>query len=216
MIAAIVVPIAILFGLPKTSGIGVATTATKTTTLAMVALIQPNDAIMGVYGTQRGGSTGGSNGNYPNLLQTPVQGIDGLLTTKYVNFGLNGSLSYYRPQPGVNTGFYVTPTISSRSIARALLFATANDLPQRDPLTVTLEGTNATSVGALNLGSSWLLLYSGPTGIDPINIPSRLAYGSQQNFSNNILCSSYRLLVTSQRNNSDCVQYAEVQIFGYI
>jgi hypothetical protein len=56
-------------------------------------------------------------------LQTPVQAIDGKPTPKYVNFGLNGSITYFRSEPGVNTGFYVTPTISNHSIVCALLFA---------------------------------------------------------------------------------------------
>ncbi len=60
--------------------------------------------------------------------------IDDLLTTKYLNYGNNGSTSVTIVQPGINTGFYVTPNISNR-----------------DPFTVTFEGTNSL---AFNLGSS--------------------------------------------------------------
>ncbi len=119
-------------------------------------------------------------------------------------------------QPGVGTGFYVTPSISNASIAIGFLFATANDCSYRDPITVTLEGINATTTAALNLDSSWTLIYSGPTGIDPITTPPPMTYVPQQNFSNIMAFSSYRLLITSQRNlTANAVQYSESQILGY-
>ncbi len=65
--------------------------------------------------------------------------------------GLNGTTTYIRSQPGLNTGFYITPNISNHSIICALLFATGNDYPERDPLEVTLEGTNAVDVGLLSI-----------------------------------------------------------------
>lgn len=109
----------------------------------------------------------------------------------------------------------MTPTRNVSSVACGLLFATGNDYPERDPLTVTLEGTNATSVTALNDGASWTLIYSGPTGMELPIIPPRSTYVAQQNFSNTIPFRSYRLLVTSQRNRSNSVQYAEAHIMGY-
>ena len=116
----------------------------------------------------------------------------------------------------MNSGFYVSPVSSTASIAISLLFATANDVPDRDPITVTLEGTNVTSTAALNLGSSWTLLYNGSTGIDATNAPNRSMYVAQQNFSNTRALRSYRVLVTSQRGNTSSVQYAEAQIIGYL
>ncbi|CAF4240634.1 unnamed protein product, partial [Rotaria sordida] len=141
--------------------------------------------------------------------------IDNSTSTKYLNFGVNtGGITVY--QPGINTGFYVSPVSSTASIAIGLLFGTANDVPDRDPITVTLEGTNVTSLAALYLGSSWTLIYSGPTGISAITDPGRQVYVSQQNFSNTLVFRSYRLLVTSQRGNTNCVQYSEAQIIGYL
>lgn len=170
---------------------------------------------MGLYNTSASRSTGASNGMYSGVSETPEMAIDGDVNTKYLNFGFQGIMGAVLNEPGVNTGFYVTPTISSATIASALRFATANDFPTRDPITVTLEGTNVTTVAALNLGSSWTLIYSGPTGIHPTIVPSRSTYVAQQNFSNTIAYRSYRLLVTSQRNLSDCVQYSESLILGY-
>ena len=171
---------------------------------------------MGLYNTSAGQSTGATNGIYSGSAETPDKAIDGSVNTKYLNFGFQGSPGATLSHPGAGTGFYVTPAISNATVAIALLFATANDFPDRDPISVTLEGTNETTTAALDLGSSWTLIYSGPTGIDPITAPPRMTYAPQQNFSNTIAFSSYRLLITSQRNvNTDAVQYSESQILGY-
>ncbi|CAF3738117.1 unnamed protein product [Rotaria sp. Silwood1] len=159
---------------------------TKTYTIGsssqiIVSITSPGDLIVGLYNTAAGQRTGGYNGRYPSSAEDPPKVIDGLLSTKYLNFGLQSTDGAVLNNPGVNTGFFVTPTISTASVAVALLFATANDFPNRDPLTVTLEGTNATNVGALHLGSSWTLIYSGPTGIDSATAPARNTYMQQQN-----------------------------------
>ncbi|CAF4540877.1 unnamed protein product [Rotaria sp. Silwood2] len=108
--------------------------------------------------------SGGSNVNYPTS-ENPSNAIDGLLTTKYLNFG-NPSSSCSGSSPvGINTGFYVTPTISNVSVAVGLLFVTAWNAPNRDPITVIREGKNATNTTALNSGTSWRLIYNGSTDI---------------------------------------------------
>jgi len=145
--------------------------------------------------------------------EMPPEGIDNDTSTKYLNFGVTGGFGIEAPAPGVGTGFYVTPAISNASVAIGILFATANDSPTRDPITITLEGCN---VDALDIGSSWTLIYNGSTGISPTVDPGRMQYVAQQNFSNTIAYRSYRLLVTSQRGPDWAVQYAEAQIIGYI
>jgi len=183
-----------------------------TTTCPLVQITQPGDPIFGVYNTTAGQSTGGFNGRYSFPTEEPPMAIDGLLSTKYLNFGNNGSGSANLSQPGINTGFYVTPNVSA-SVACGLLFGIAPDNPGRDPITVTLEATNSI---ALNSSSSWTLIYSGPTGIDPVIVPNRSTYATVQVFSNTIAYQSYRLLITSQRAGySDAVQYSEAQIMGY-
>jgi hypothetical protein len=188
---------------------------TTTTAPPIIMITRAGDSIMGLYKTSAGQSTGASNGIYSGPAEVPPKAIDGSLASKYLNFGFQGTTGAVLNNPGAGTGFYVTPSISTASLAIGLLFATANDWPNRDPITVTLEGTNATSIAALNLGSSWTFIYSGPTGIDPLNAPPRSTYVPQQKFSNTIPYSSYRLLLTSQRNVTDAVQYAESQIIGY-
>jgi hypothetical protein len=199
-----------------TSTSSTSTTTTTTAARPFIAITRTGDSIMGLYNTSAGQSTGASNGMYSGPAETPDKAIDGTVTTKYLNFGFQSSAGASFYQPGVGTGFYITPAISNVSVATALLFATANDTPDRDPFTVTLEGTNATTIAALNLGSSWTLIYSGPTGIDPVTAPPRMTYVPQQNFSNTMAFSSYRLLITSQRTALvDAVQYSESQILGY-
>ncbi|CAF1593990.1 unnamed protein product [Rotaria sp. Silwood1] len=128
----------------------------------------------------------------------------------------NGFSSTKQHSPGINTGFYVTPTISSASIAVGFLFAIPNDDANRDPRTVTLEETNATSTADFHFGTNWILIYSDSIGISASTPPGRLTYVSQQYFSNTIAFRSYRLLVTSERGTENLVQYAEAHIIGYI
>ncbi|CAF4562773.1 unnamed protein product [Rotaria sp. Silwood2] len=153
----------------------------------IVSITNLDDIIVGLYSTSAGQSTGGANGVYSTVSEQPPK-----------------------------AGFFVVPSISNASVAVAIRFATANDFPNRDPITVTLEGTNVTTIEALHLGSSWTLIYSGPTGINSTTAPARSRYVPQQNFSNTIAFRSYRLLITSQRGLADCVQYAEAQILGYV
>ncbi|CAF3096525.1 unnamed protein product [Rotaria sp. Silwood2] len=128
------------------------TSSTSTTTpRPIVSITRSDDAIVSLYNTAVDGSTGASNGRYSILAEEPPAAIDGSLSTKYLNFEFQGTTGAVLNSPGVNTGFYVTPTIGNDSVAVALLFATANDYPSRDPIKVTLEETNATRVGALDL-----------------------------------------------------------------
>ncbi|UJR18959.1 hypothetical protein I4U23_022088 [Adineta vaga] len=179
----------------------------------MCTITRSGDPIIGLYGTKAGGPTGGLNGRFTTISsERPSSAIDNNVNTKYVNYGnysyINGNFS----QAGRDTGFYVTPTRITFSVANGIIFATASDYPERDPLTVTLEGTNST---ALNSSSSWTLLYTGATGIDPVTAPARQTNGTLQVFSNSIAFRSYRLLITSQRSYQDSVQYAEANIMTY-
>ncbi|CAF1478968.1 unnamed protein product, partial [Rotaria sordida] len=192
------------------------TTVTTITGSPSGAITRTGDPIIGICNTIAGGSTiGGSGNNYP-AAEYPPNAIDGNINTKYLNFGDGSTGCYGSAPPGINTGFYITPTISNATVAIGLLFATSNDFPTRDPTTVTLEGTNETSTTALNSGASWTLIYNGSTGIDSYIDSNRLTYVSRQNFSNTMAFSSYRLLVTAKRGVSNSVQYAEAHIMGYI
>jgi len=77
-----------------------------------------------------------------------------------------------------------------------------------------LEGSNDTG-SALTLGTSWTLLYSGDTGLVPFSV-TRLAWGDIQNFTNTIAFTAYRMIITSQRGIDYCVQFAEMNLYGYL
>lgn len=198
-----------------TSIILTSTSVTRTSPSSLIDLTRPNDKIVGLYNTQAGQSTGGFNGRYSTKNETPLNAIDNNVATKYLNYGNNGSDTTTYPQPGKGTGFFIIPSISNATVARAVLFATANDHEERDPLIITLEGSNATTNTTLHLGSSWTLIYNGSTGISAVNIPNRSTYMTPQIFSNTRVFASYRLLVVSQRNDSNSVQYSEAHILGY-
>lgn len=104
--------------------------------------------------------------------------------------------------------FLIIPAIGSPTIACGIRFATANDIEERDPMTVTLEGTNSTALNS----TVWTLLYRGPSGLNATT--ARTTYGATQIFGNTLAFRSYRLLVTSQRDFEDSTQYSEFQILG--
>jgi hypothetical protein len=146
----------------------------------------------------------------------PAHAMDDSLTTKYYNTGARGNSNTQEEGPGIGTGFIVIPTVSNSTVACGLHFATAEDVPDRDPITVTLEGSNATTKEEFDIGSNWKLLYNGPTGINATHEPDREKYVTQQNFTNELRFASYRLLITSKRASSTAVQYSEARIMGYV
>ncbi|CAF3855670.1 unnamed protein product [Adineta steineri] len=184
----------------------------STTTEILSRLTHPNDAIFGICNTIVGGDStpsdiSGSNqcNFYPGEM--PANVIDNDELTKYTNFG-NGTISTSSITQGCYTGFYVTLS-NSPSVLKAVQFRTGNDNPNRDPITITIEGTNST---LLTVGNSWILIYSGSSGLD--NDPGRYELGLQQTFNNTIAYTSYRLLVTTKRAIGVAVQYSEAFLFG--
>ncbi|CAF1137022.1 unnamed protein product [Adineta ricciae] len=163
-----------------------------TTTRSLGRITRAGDTIVGLYNTTAGGSTGAKNGRYSGSSKTPIYAVVDV--------------------PGVDTGFYVTSSISNASIAVGLFFATANDGPNHDPLSASFEGTNS---DACNSGSSRTLFYNGSTGINAIFAPDRMTYCIQKNFANITPSKSYRLLVTSQRDPEWAFQYSGAHVIGY-
>ena len=81
--------------------------------------------------TVAGTGTAANINNYP-AAEKPAFAIDGTPSTKYLNFAK------------LNTGYLVTHTAGGT--VTGITFATANDAPERDPLTFSLYGSNTTSV----------------------------------------------------------------------
>jgi len=165
-------------------------------------ILSPQDPIVALKQTTKG---------QPNVLtdSSDAYGVagalDGNLDTKYFNHGQDEG--GYNPC-GDNTGFVVTP--SGGGIVSAVQLATANDVPDRDPLSITIEGSNDSNATDAQ-GSGFTLLYEGPTGL--ANDPGRKQWGPVIRFMNPMAYKTYRVLVTQVRgDNADAVQYSEIKL----
>lgn len=145
--------------------------------------------------------------------QGPVQALDQNSASKYVNFGVcNSTVGASQTNCGYNTGLYLLLQ-RGPSLLIGFRFLTADSYSQRDPVSITLEGSNK-PLSALVLGSSWTLIYNGSSGL--ATDPGRSGYGQMQWISNNtVWYASYRLLITLKRTVGNFVQYAEFELYGY-
>lgn len=173
-----------------------------------------NETVYGVWNTTAGDDitssvAGVDVGNY-YFGEIPHNVCDNNILSKYTNFGPCTS-STNTTICGLNTGFYRTLQ-RGPSLIIGLQVCTANSKPLRDPITITFEGSNE-SPSALNLGSSWILIYRGVSGLT--TDPGRYSCGIPQYFhENSIRYKSYRFLVTSKRGHESSVQYSDVVFFG--
>ena len=137
--------------------------------------------------------------------EPPKAAFDNNLTSRYTNHG-RCNVTEANIQCGEGTGVYFTFD-DGPVLLKAFYFITAPFRPARDPLTITMEGSNGNR-SVLTRGSSWALIYNDVTGLE--NITERSARGTIQMLPNlSTLFSSYRLLVTSKRDNETSTSYAE-------
>lgn len=185
----------------------IALTALATLAQAQVSVTTSNSSIIGV-GAVAGSSTSqisvqgttvGVN-NYP-ANEFPARVLDGLANTKYLNFGRT------------NVGIIVQATGSVA--VSSFRLTTANDSPNRDPLTVTIEGTTAADPTTAAGGGTWTLLYSGTTGLS--TDPGRQIQGPAISFANNNApFNMYRVLFPTIRDaaTANSMQVAEIALMG--
>lgn len=182
--------------------------------------------ITGIYDTVAGGNATvassytawdpnvSTKGCYP-AGEYPGYAIDGNTGTKYLSFGDNTSFSNTTATAGLNTGFHLT--LAAAAKVTAIQFATGNDATFRDPLTITVEGSNATG-DALLTGTNWTTIYTGESGLLALGnaTTDRKSYGEIISLTNANAYMSYRVLVTSARGENgvqDAVQYSEVVLY---
>lgn len=165
----------------------------------VATILARDDAIATVILTTAGGPNHISNfkgGEGANHV------MDGTLDSKYYNSVFDGA-----HDPGVNDGFVITP--SQGGIITAFQIATANDRPERDPVTITIEGSN--DAHALeDLCSEFVVLYSGSTGLE--TDPARKQWGPSVVFDNARAYKSYRVLITKTRGRGDGMQLSEMRL----
>jgi len=133
--------------------------------------------------------------------ESPNLAIDDNVNTKFLHFKGES-------QP---TGFQVTPT-AGPTIVTELIFTTANDAPERDPVAFELSGSNGSIDGPYTMIAAgdivdfaritaWPRFTSNTT---PITFPNTVAY------------THYQLLFTKVRNpaGANSMQIAEVEFIG--
>ena len=170
--------------------------------------------VIGVYDTSVGSNskkaTPGKNQGQYIPQQSPEKVLDGNVSTKYLSFGPCYEGHIPDSECGLYTGLYLELE-RGPTLVNGLKICTADDLNERDPTAVSLEGSNTRGEN-LTLGSSWILIYKGTSGI--VIDPGRERCGSIQYFNNTVEYSSYRFLVSGNREPTYCVQYSEVKLYS--
>jgi hypothetical protein len=132
-------------------------------------------------------------------------------TGKYLNYGTSGTQAAPFVGP---VGFVVTPAMGA-TMVNAYRVYTANDTPARDPLTVTLEGSN-------NGGTSYTLITSNTLALPVERNAAGLALDpttqplQEVHFSNTRTYTSYRFIVYHVKSDASAnsMQLGEVELLG--
>jgi hypothetical protein len=167
--------------------------------VGVAAILGSPTSTLSVVGTVPGAN------NYP-AGEPPPASIDNL-------FGIGNSGNKYLNFQETNVGFIVTPT--ALSVLTGLRFSTCNDAPERDPFTISIEGTNSPNA-TTTLNSTWTTIYSGTSGL--ATDPGRNAFGSTASFTNSLSFTSYRMLVQSVRDGvaANSFQFQEIELLALV
>ncbi|CAA6677829.1 MULTISPECIES: glycosyl hydrolase family 95 catalytic domain-containing protein [unclassified Lentimonas] len=161
-------------------------------------ILVPKDIAVAIKDTVKGG---------PNVLI----GADDNSEHEQVSKVFDGNIGSKHFNKGKQAGFVVSPGIGA-SIVTGIRFATGNDKTERDPLRITIEGSN--SAEAFHLGAAeFSLIYEGPSGLG--SQQGRQSWGQTIPIENATAYKNYRVIVTKTRGgNRTGVQYGEVELFG--
>jgi hypothetical protein len=97
--------------------------------------------------------------------ESPTKVFDSSTATAYANYGTyNNFYGSYSTRCGEDTGLYLS-LLRGASLLVAFTISTAASYVERDPVTLTIEGSNQ-SLLALTFGSSWILIYNGSSDLD--------------------------------------------------
>lgn len=137
--------------------------------------------------------------NYP-AAESPANVVDGT-NAKYLNGG------------DLNSGFIVTPA-GGASVLQSFQLTTANDVPDRDPASFELWGTNSPIVSANNsfgLGEPWTMISSGA-----VELPAeRNTLGPIVPVANTQSYTSYKMIFPTLKGpNLTLMQIAEASFFA--
>jgi hypothetical protein len=146
------------------------------------------------------------NGRYPGG-ESPPMALDGVTTTKYLNFG------------GAGSGFIITPAFASLGLpVESFRITTANDAATRDPATWALYGHNGplvtTSSGpdpAINpngMAESWTLIEMGAVALPP----ERQTLGPVVNVATGPAYDHYKMIFPTTKGSA-LMQIADIQFY---
>ncbi|CAF1358632.1 unnamed protein product [Adineta ricciae] len=174
-----------------------------------------NETVYAIWNTTVGGdSLSAYSGYYSGSYwpSDPAKNVfDGNLTTDFTSHGVC-NYALVSLICGQNTGFYFTPR-SGSMIVIGFRLGTNNYDSSRDPLTVTVEGSNSNE-SAFTLGSSWTLIYNGSSGL--LSSTNHGQWGTIQVLSGPFVrFSSFRFLVTTKRGVQCGAAYSEYQLIYY-
>jgi hypothetical protein len=175
------------------------------------------EKVYAIWNTTAGGdSTPSPPGDFTGTYwptEPPEAALDGNVTSEYTNHGGCDSGPGNSVECGSNTGFYLTLAVRRFTLV-SFRIATNIGAITRDPLMITIEGSNYNE-SELTFGKSWTLIYNGTTGLT--SYFARAYFGDLQSVSGlSMPFTSYRLLVTSKRGQSNCVSYSEFRMMGFI
>jgi hypothetical protein len=144
-----------------------------------------------------------SSSNHPAAEPAPAA-IDDDSTTKYLNFDAEGGTN--------DVGFVVTPALGS-TVVTGMSLQSANDAPERDPMTVALEGSGAAAAPAWDDATAW-------TPIVQIDVPAFADRFTWQTFvfNNTAAYKHYRWVVSAVADvtTANSMQIAEVGLLGSV
>lgn len=155
---------------------------------------------------QVGTATGTANANSWPAAESPDKATDGITSSKYLNFG------------ELNTGYIFTLS-SGTVVANGLSLTTANDAPERDPLTVSIYGSNAPTAAAnttpgttYNLSLFTPIVLNLATGL--ATDPGRTTAAPLLTFTNTTAYSTYLVVFPTVRNAAaaNSMQIAEARL----
>ena len=155
--------------------------------------------------TQPGDAIIASSGNSPGS-EGVANAIDNQ-PTKYLNFdsGRDGTNAGFSP-----SGFVVTPSVGVTHVT-GLSMTSANDAEERDPIDVTLEGSNDETIADFNSGT-WEVI----TQLSGYDLWTARFEKLTFSFANGKTYKHYRWTVNATRTtpNGCCMQIAEVELLG--
>jgi MYXO-CTERM domain-containing protein len=133
--------------------------------------------------------------NHPTA-ENSTNVVDGLPSTKYLNFSKQ------------NSGFVVTPA-KGATVARSFTITTANDTVGRDPSSVEIWGTNGTLLEQDNNDgneNNWTLIWSGDVSLPDTRLTMSTPYG----FENSTAYTSYKIIFPTIKDaNANSMQLAD-------